>query len=94
MKETLEFYDNSDIDKNNQYKTLAVKIWSHYKRDKCKKYDERLTDKKIGLIISKAENISEKYFVTRYKGSKKLNLNSFVCLQYSCQKERRDQAQI
>ena len=70
MKETLEYYDNNEPDKINQYKKLAVKIWDHYKRDKCKKYDERLTEKKVIVIIKKAENINEKYFITRYKGSK------------------------
>jgi hypothetical protein len=54
---------------------MAFKIWSHYKRDKCKKYDDRLTDKKVGVIITKAEGINEKYFIQRYKGSKCSSVN-------------------
>lgn len=70
MKETVKMSEKTETLRPNNYKSLAIKIWEHYKKDRCKKYDEKLFERQVQSYMQNAERTEDKHFVDRFKKSK------------------------
>lgn len=73
MKETIKVTERTEGMsqlRQNGYKQLSLKIWSHWKKDGCRKYDERLFERQANYVMHSAERGEDKHFIEKYKNSK------------------------